>query len=230
MDSTNTRRAPWNALFAAARAHFWFKTVGITAFITVFFQGYFYVLNHPAAPVTLMPLTAVDRAVGVHPLALPVYLSLWIYVSLPPGLMTEVRDMVRSPAWVAAWCALGLGIFYLWPTVVPHADIDWAQYPGMAFLKRVDGAGNACPSLHVTAAVFSAFWLEARLRHFGIGRGWRLANGAWCLAILYSTLATRQHVALDVAAGAALGAAFAWASHAWGGLRRPAVAAGRQSV
>ncbi len=229
MASMTASQQAWRALFAAARAHFWFKTLGITAFIWLFFLGYFYVQGHPGAALTIMPLTAVDRAVGVHPLALPAYLSLWVYVSLPPGLMTEVRDMVRYTAWVAAWCALGLGIFYLWPTVVPHADIDWAQYPGMAFLKRVDGAGNACPSLHVTAAVFSAFWLHWRLREFGMGTVARLANAAWCLAILYSTMATRQHVALDVAAGAFLGAGFSWASHAWGGLR-PAVARSGQSL
>ncbi len=230
LHSNDTSQQGWRALFAAARSHFWFKAVGITAFITVFFQGYFYVLNHPGGPVAVMPLTAVDRAVGIHPLALPIYISLWVYVSLPPGLMTEVRDMVRYAAWVAAWCALGLGIFYVWPTMVPHADIDWAQYPGMAFLKRADGTGNACPSLHVAAAVFSAFWLHWRLRDFGIGLGARLANAVWCLAILYSTLATRQHVALDVAAGALLGVGFAWASHAWGGLRKTAVAPSGQSL
>jgi membrane-associated phospholipid phosphatase len=35
----------------------------------------------------------------------------------------------------------------------------------------------------------------------------RLLNGAWCAAILYSTLATKQHVAVDLFAGAALGLA-----------------------
>ncbi len=224
-----TRQQAWRALFAAARAHFWFKTIGITAFIWIFFIGYFHVLGHPGAAVTLMPLTALDRAVGVHPLALPLYFSLWVYVSLPPGLMAERGELVRYGVWAGAWCVLGLGIFYFWPTAVPPAHIDWAQYPGMGFLKRVDGAGNAFPSLHVTAAVFSAFWLEWRLRHFGVGPGARVVNAVWCVAILYSTLATRQHVALDVAAGAVLGVAFAWASRAWGGLRAQAVAPGPQS-
>lgn len=211
-------------LFAAARAHFWLKTVGITAFIWLFFLGYFYVLRHPDATVTIMPLTALDRAVGLHPFALPVYLSLWVYVSLPPGLMTDVGQMARYGAWAAGWCLLGLAVFYLWPTAVPYEHMDWSKYPGIRFLKGVDGSGNACPSLHVTAAVFSAFWLEWRLRELGLGMRARWFNAAWCLAIMYSTMATRQHVALDVAAGTVLGVGFAFASRAWGGARRPALA------
>ncbi|HKB60574.1 MAG TPA: phosphatase PAP2 family protein [Gallionellaceae bacterium] len=226
----STKPANLAALFAAARAHFWLKTVGITAFIWIFFLGYFYVLRHPEAQVALMPLTALDRLVGVHPLALPVYLSLWVYVSLPPGLMLEVRDLARYGLWAAGWCVLGLGIFYFWPTAVPPSHIDWSQYPGMGFLKGVDGAGNACPSLHVTAAVFSAVWLHRQLRAFGLGRGAQAVNIVWCLAILYSTMATRQHVALDVAAGTVLGAGFAWASFAWGGRTRAVVARNGQSA
>lgn len=224
MASMTASQQAWRALFAAARAHFWFKTVGITAFIWLFFLGYFYVLHHPGATVTIMPLTALDRAVGLHPYALPLYVSLWVYVSLPPGLMTEVGQMARYGVWVAAWCLLGLGIFYFWPTAVPYEHLDWSRYPGMSLLKGVDGTGNACPSLHVTAAVFTAFWLEWRLRELGFGAGARLANAAWCVAIMYSTMATRQHVALDVAAGTALGVGFAFASRGWGGARRAVLA------
>lgn len=204
--------------------------MGITAFIWLFFLGYFYMLRHPETNITIMPLTAVDRFVGVHPLALPVYLSLWVYVSLPPGLMIEVPDLLRYGAWSAAWCVVGLGIFHFWPTAVPPSHIDWSQYPGMGFLKGVDGAGNACPSLHVTAAVFTAFWLDRRLRAFGIGMAARVVNVVWCVGILYSTMATRQHVALDVAAGTLLGLAFVWASFAWGGLRTAMVARNGQSA
>lgn len=225
-----TRRNAWRALFAAARAHFWLKAVGITAFIWLFFVGYFYVQQHPEATVTIMPLTALDRLVGVHPFALPAYLSLWFYVSLAPGLMADVRELLRYGAWSLAWCLLGLGIFYLWPTAVPHLNMDWSQYPGMSFLKHADGTGNACPSLHVTASVFTAIWLHRQLREFGFGKGMRALNIAWCLAILYSTMATRQHVALDVAAGTALGMAFGWASLASGRLLKPAVARNAQSL
>jgi membrane-associated phospholipid phosphatase len=95
---------------------------------------------------------------------------------------------------------------------VPPTDIDWAKYPGVAFLKTVDAGGNACPSLHVAAAVYSSFWLywlmlEVRL-------GWRAHSiqMLWGVAIVYSTMATKQHVSLDVLAGMLLGIAFALSS------------------
>src|SRR5206468_1754507 len=46
----------------------------------------------------------------------------------------------------------GLIIFYFWPTVVPAANIDWAAYPEVDFLKSMDASGNACLSLHVATA------------------------------------------------------------------------------
>ena len=65
--------------------------------------------------------------------------------------------------------------------------------------------------MHVVGifAVFTAIWLARILRETGAGGGLRALNWLWCAGIVYSTLATRQHVALDAVAGAALGAAFA---------------------
>lgn len=82
----------------------------------------------------------------------------------------------------------------------------------MAFLKNIDAGGNACPSLHVATAAFSAVWLHHLLRRLG-GPPWILVfNWAWCIAIIYSTLATRQHVALDALGGLILGLLTGWLS------------------
>jgi membrane-associated phospholipid phosphatase len=106
---------------------------------------------------------------------------------------------------MAGTCLAGLTVFYFWPTAIPAADIDWARYPDVAFLKSMDASGNACPSLHVATAVFSAIWLHHLLRGFGAPLWILILNWAWCTGIVYSALATRQHVAVDVFAGLALG-------------------------
>lgn len=191
-------------------AHFWFKTFGTTAFTFLFFFAYVFLLKHPAYPVTFIPSTALDRLVGVEPFALPFYLSLWLYVSLPPMLMESRQALVEYGAWIASLCLVALTIFYFWPSAVPPAHVDWARYPGMAFLKGVDAAGNACPSLHVATAVFSWFWLQRRLSALSLGRGIRIFSTLWCITIVYSTMATKQHMALDVVAGIALALIFAW--------------------
>jgi membrane-associated phospholipid phosphatase len=89
------------------------------------------------------------------------------------------------------------------------SDADWSQHPAFAFLQKVDASGNACPSLHVAFAVFTAVWLGRLLRQMSAGRRVCAFSWLWCLGILYSTVAIRQHVVFDVIAGAGLGAVVA---------------------
>jgi hypothetical protein len=192
-------------------SHWWLKFFGISAFITVFFVGYFLLLRFPVFPVTIMPLTALDRLIPFEPGALWLYLSLWCYVSLPPTLL-RTRPELFAYGWLAgAVAVVGLAIFFFWPTAIPAAtDIDWTRYPAFARLKTVDAAQNACPSLHVAFAVFSGVWLDRILRVMPARGFSRLVSAAWCAGIVYSTVATRQHVAIDALAGTALGWAGAW--------------------
>ena len=205
-------RTEINSLRSTVFTLFWFKSLGTALFIALFFGAYIYLLKNPASSATIMPTTMVDRFIGFEPFALPIYLSLWAYVSLPPMLMRTQRAIVEYGAWIGGLCLLGLAIFYFFPNAAPPANIDWAQYPGMEFLKKVDAAGNACPSLHVATAVFSAFWIHWLLPSVSLDKGARRLNALWCIAIVYSTMATKQHVSVDVVAGAALGVLFAWYS------------------
>ncbi len=209
----NHNTMPWYRRIAAViPRHMALKSIGTMLFIGLFFGAYFYLLKDPAYPTTVMPVTLLDRLIGFHPQTLTIYVSLWFYVSLPPALLATRRELYGYAMAMAGTCTAALIIFYFWPTAVPAADINWAQYPDMNSLKSMDASGNACPSLHVATAVFSGFWLHHLLRRFDAPL-WLLAfNGTWCIAILYSTLATRQHVALDVLAGLALGVLTAYLS------------------
>lgn len=191
------------------------KSTGTLFFIGLFFGAYFYVLKYPAYPVTVMPVIFVDRLIPFQPSAFYVYASLWIYVSLPPALLASRRELYGYGAAMAATCLAGLAIFYFWPTAIPPVDIDWARYPDMHFLKNLDAAGNACPSLHVATAVFSGIWLHRLLRRFGAPWWMLMLNGGWCAGIVYSTLAIHQHLAVDVIAGLALGVAAACLYMRW---------------
>ena len=187
------------------------KMLATTLGIGAFLAAYFWVLHHQFYTVTLMPLTALDHAIAFRPEALPIYLSLWAYISLGPALLKNGRELASYGVATLAISVLGLGIFLVWPTAVPAFEIDWTQHPSMIFLKNLDLAGNACPSLHVAFAVFTAIWLQHLLRDMHSGRALHLFNWLWCIGILYSTVATRQHVVLDVLAGSALGAIAAMA-------------------
>ncbi len=171
----------------------------------VFFVAYFWLLNHPLFPITTIPLTAVDRMIGFWPEALPLYVSLWLYVVLPACVFEKPSRarILRSGGSRAQRDRLW--IFLFWPTALPKFEIDWSLHPTFAFLKGVDATGNAFPSMHVAFAVFTAVWCRRLLREMGARCLVRALNWLWCLGILYSTIALRQHVALDVLAGAALG-------------------------
>lgn len=140
------------------------KLIGLSLGMTAFFVVYFRLLNHPIFPVTIMPLTAVDRFVRFRPEMLPLYISLWIYVPLAFVLLQTRRELLASGAAAAGLSVIGLGIFLLWPTAVPNLGSDWSSHPSFAFLKTVDASGNACPSLHVAFAVFTAVHVGRLLR------------------------------------------------------------------
>ena len=197
------------------RRLFALKMVGITAFTSLFFMAYFQLLQHPMHPVLVMPLTALDHLIPFQPQALFAYLSLWVYVGTAPGLQRTFAELVVYGLWVGALCLTGLACFYFWPTQVPPLTLDVSGFPGFATLQGVDAAGNACPSMHVAVAMFTVIRLEDVLRQ-SAAPGWLHAvNRVWFIAIAASTLMVKQHVVLDVAAGALLGIAFALPSLRW---------------
>lgn len=211
------RRDPQAAMLDRVAVRWRMKAFANTAGLAVFFVAYFWIQNHPQFEVTNMPLTAIDYWIPHIPLAIVPYATLWLYVSLPLALMTRSFEFRSFGVAATALSVAGLGCFYLWPTAVPFVA-GWSPDSPDSLLRNVDGSGNACPSLHVAFAVFSWAWLRWLIADIG-GRSWlRVGNAAWCLAIVMSTLAIRQHVVLDVVAGAALGAAVAALNMGW--LRR----------
>ena len=203
-------RRPWlAALELRVRSHWPLKFAGTTVVTWLFFVGYFALLHHASYPVVLMPLTALDRLVQFESAALFVYLSLWIYVGIGPGLQLTMRELVSYGAWVGGLCLAGLVIFYRWPTAVPPIEIDVSGFAGFRMLQGVDAAGNACPSMHVAVAIFTAIRIEAVLRTVGAAAALRATNLLWFTAIAWSTLAVKQHVVFDVLAGVSIGAVFA---------------------
>ncbi|MGH8396946.1 MAG: phosphatase PAP2 family protein [Gammaproteobacteria bacterium] len=185
--------------------HWPIKSLGTTACIAGFMFVYFLLLRHPLFPITVMPLTGLDRLIGFQPWSIVPYASLWLYISLVPMLLLTRRELAPYLSAVAIMSLTGFAIFLFWPTIIPNPDIDWARHPSVVFLKSVDASGNACPSLHVAFAVLTGMWLHRLLGQIRAPGIVRALNGAWCAVIVYSTLAIKQHVALDAEAGAALG-------------------------
>ena len=196
-------------------AHFGLKMLAAWLLAGGFFLCYFLLLKFPLWPVTLMPVTAPDLWIGFRPGALWLYVSLWLYVPLAPGLLHDRRELLDYYLAVVALSLAGMAVFLLWPTASPRPELDWMQYPPLGPIIAADDAGNALPSLHAAFAVFSGIWLDRLMRRAAAPHWLRGASMLWGLGILYSTLATRQHVAVDVVAGIALGWAAAQLHLRW---------------
>lgn len=184
------------------------KAVGTTLFIYLFFRGYFWVMENPNSTPFIVPTTTIDDLIPFSILGLPVYLSLWIYVSLVPALLNSLRALLNYGLWISLMCVACLVFFWFLPTATPPAEIDLVRYPTMAFL-RVDTGLNAFPSLHVASAVFTSAWLSILLRKIKAPVYTHALNIIYCLLIIWSTLAVRQHVFLDAVSGTLIGLIFA---------------------
>ncbi len=212
-----------SAIARRVRVFWWLKAMGTTVFMGIFFWIYFFILRHPATASYVMPEIWLDHWIPFTAASYPIYVSLWVYVSLPPALMDNLRALLHFARWMAWLCATCLVVFWLFPTQTPEFDIDWSLYPSLSTIKDMDATGNAFPSLHVASAVFSALWLDRLLCALDSPIGLLWLNRVFCVAIAWSTVATRQHVVLDVLAGACIGLLFALASVRAARRRQPPI-------
>jgi membrane-associated phospholipid phosphatase len=218
-DSPSSTR--WlRALWLRCKTLWPMKLVGNTVATLGFFPLYFWIMKN-AGQAWVLPLTAFDRLIAFWPALLPVYLSLWGYIALPVLLAKDKRELWSFSFGCAAMTAIALVVFWFMPTAIPNFTIDAVPGSSLAFLKTVDSAGNAFPSLHVSFSVFTCIVLARQLREVGAPAWLRIFNVAWAVGIVYSTMAVRQHVLMDVLGGLALGLALGFVSRERGASTEP---------
>ena len=178
-------------------------TVGICA-------PYFTLQTLGVFPKRDIPETALDRVIAFAPEWTPVYLSVCLLVPLSVLSATRRDELSAFARGLTALCVTCFAGFLFFPAAGPRPGPEViaglsGSYP---WLISIDGAKNAFPSLHAALTVFCLGFALDVLRAGPTGRGIALF---WGGAILFSTLATKQHFALDIAVGGAVGAvALAW--------------------
>jgi membrane-associated phospholipid phosphatase len=187
----------------------WFiKATGTALFLVCFFQAYFALLRLPGSTAIEMPITWLDDIIVFWPPAFYVYASLWVYTALVPALQPSFKALVGYGIGIGTVCLTGLSFFYFFPTKVPFSAIETSTEGSLTILRKIDMSGNACPSLHVATAMFTAICLHYLLLKVRSPAWLRIGSWVWCALIVYSTMAIKQHVVWDVAAGLALGIFF----------------------
>ncbi len=156
------------------------------------------------------------------------YLSLYLLMPIAPLLMVELDELRRYATGMLTLSLTGDFIFLFWPTFCARPAAAGTNFLYQR-LVAFDSPGNAFPSLHAAFAVFSVLCCDRVLaasgdrgrppRAFAPG-GRRALLYGWTAAILYSILATRQHVFADLLAGAGMGVA-AYLATFGGGFTQP---------
>lgn len=141
---------------------------------------------------------ALDAAVPFLPWTILVYWSYYfLFVAAawrltPQPFLRVVGDLVLAS--VLSWAC-----FLTLPAHVPRPDPSLLAEPWRTFyshLHAIDPPGNSVPSLHVALSLLVGY----SLRRQPAGWLWPV----WGAVIALSTLTTRQHVLIDLAAGIAL--------------------------
>lgn len=183
----------------------WRLKLALTAMLNlVFWWGYELLGRHAFFAPCTVPMTWLDRNIPFHPQPWGwVYLSQFSFTGIVPWLLATRDGIRRYVVGFLIMMGISFAIYLFLPTIAPW-PVDVGPTISMYIITTFSGPMNAMPSLH---AAFLIYMGALAWRMFGrITPRWCIAIAiGWGGAILYSTIATRQHYALDLAAGVVLG-------------------------
>ena len=192
------------------RTNWRFKALLAAGIGIPFCACYLLIGHYPVLPARTLSLTWIDRAVGFHPYEwVWVYQSLYLPVNVIPWLARGRDDLLRYVKGLLILTLISFAIFIIFPVRAPKPTV--AEPQGMyKLLLSYDAPCNAMPSLHAALLIYT-FGFGRRVLGDAIPRGLVGICVAWGALILYATIATKEHYAIDIVAGVAL----ATGVHAW---------------
>jgi membrane-associated phospholipid phosphatase len=189
----------------------WRQKLLLTVLLNLaFWAGYSLFARTAFFPLRTPPRTWLDAAIPFQPEPWAwIYLSLFVVASVLPWLI-DSRDVLRRyVTGFAVMSVVSFAVFFFFPVASPRTVEPATAGGAIKWILTFDGPMNAFPSLH---AAFLAYLARLTWRMFqGKLSRWSVAAGVvWGAAILYATIATRQHYAIDLMAGASIGVLADW--------------------
>lgn len=212
--SADSLGAQWREFVAAwpARVTACWQLKLLLSFLALllFWTGYFLMGHYPLMPVHTLPQSWIDRWIGFHPdVWVWIYQSVYLPMNLIPWLSERREDLWRYVNGFAVLSLISFAIFIVYPVRGPMPQVTHPA--GMyGLLLKYDVPLNAMPSLHAGLLIYTLAY-GTRILGNQIPPGMRTLCVLWAGAILYATLATKQHYAVDIVAGSCLGLAI----HFW---------------
>jgi fatty acid desaturase len=152
---------------------------------------YFGTLHSSLFPAVTVPATWLDRAMPFSPWFVAPYASFFFLILLPLFVVRDRAELRETAYGYGLIVLLSSVIFLFWPTRIGLTGS----------LIALDVNRNACPSLHASLAVYCTLCAQRHVQSLRARYGLSL----WMGLVLLSPIVIRQHVAIDIAAGALLG-------------------------
>lgn len=186
-------------------AHGRFKI--LTSILIGLWFGFCYLTlqRFPVRPPTSLPLTFIDRSIPFSPHWIWVYEGLLLIINLPLWLCDRLELLRRHVASVVLSSVVCFAVYIVFPVAAPRPDSLPQTHSDSLYsaIIRIDTPLNSFPSLHAVFITLSVLLAWRGCRH-GVSTFARACFGGFCLLVLYSTVATRQHYAADLPAGVAV--------------------------
>jgi membrane-associated phospholipid phosphatase len=203
------------SLLAHLKSEVSLKLTLLVTLSSAFCVFYFGLQSIVMFPVRHPPEIFLDRIVRFDPRWIWVYQSIYLLMPALPWLATQRAQLVCYTRGFVFLSGVCFAVFLFMPTAGPRPP-DMVEHWGYQLLVSYDGEVNVFPSLHIALTVFTLLF-GYELMHERLGpRGRRffvLVAVGWTAMISFATLATKQHWAVDLPAGAIV----AWLAHLWAG-------------
>ena len=155
--------------------------------------------------------SAFDRAIPVNFYALWFYFTYYLLLAIV-GLSVSKTVYLRFLLSVGWAVLVAHMVFFFFPNGVSREGVSLESAPIFyEFLLFYDEPRNAFPSLHAALAVIACLAVCQCCRYHPIARCF---VWLWVVGIFWSTIALRQHVSLDLIAGAVV-AVCSWYFVSW---------------
>jgi membrane-associated phospholipid phosphatase len=170
-------------------------------FLYIAIYHVFYVLPNlfPLSPPSFLHFFDFEKSIPLVPWSFLVYLSIYVNIVLTIYLMNEIEIFHSYARAVLILFTVCGSFFLIFPTAYPRPPYpsvqNWLVSFGMNLVGKGDSPNNCFPSLHISYALVNWWWMRKLLPKYG------LLFFCWALAIMITTLTTKQHYFVDVIGG-----------------------------
>ena len=193
----------------------WRLKLSLTFALAAFFCIPYFVLQRVVVfPIRTLPVTAIDRAIGFNAPWVWAYQSAYLLLLLVPWMTTRREQLTKYATGFIVLSTVGFLCFFFLPIRGPRPDSESINTM-FHLLVWYDRPLNCFPSLHVGLAVYTmlvAAAISDRTLPSHIRTAVLFLGCLWVGLVAYAALATKQHYAVDLPAGALLAVAVYWST------------------